>query len=79
LLSTSTSLSDHLSKYRDAQFEFIQKRVDKYLSDKQPVISVDAKKRELVGNFKNDGVEWHPSGEPHSVNAYDFLSEADGC
>jgi transposase len=63
---------------RDAQFEFIQKRVDKYISDKQPVISVDAKKRELVGNFKNAGVEWHPSGEAESVNAYDFLSEADG-
>jgi hypothetical protein len=63
---------------RDAQFEFIQKKVDKYIFDRQPVISVDAKKRELVGNFKNAGVEWHPSGEAESVNAYDFLSEADG-
>jgi hypothetical protein len=63
---------------RDAQFEFIQKKVDKYLSEKQPVISVDAKKRELVGNFKKDGVEWHPKGEAESVNAYDFLSEAEG-
>ena len=63
---------------RDAQFEFIQKKVDKYLSEKQPVISVDAKKRELVGNFKNEGVEWHPKGEAESVNAYDFLSEAEG-
>ena len=63
---------------RDAQFEFIQKKVDKYISNNQPVISVDAKKRELVGNFKNEGVEWHPSGEAVNVNAYDFLSEADG-
>ena len=63
---------------RDAQFEFIHKKVEKYMSEKQPVISVDAKKRELVGNFKNAGVEWHPSGEAESVNAYDFLSEADG-
>jgi hypothetical protein len=63
---------------RDAQFEFIQKKVDKYLFDKQPVISVDAKKRELIGNFKNAGVEWHPKGEAESVNAYDFLSEAEG-
>jgi transposase len=63
---------------RDAQFEFIQKKVDKYISEKQPVISVDAKKRELVGNFKNDGVEWHLSGEAESVNAYNFLTEADG-
>ena len=63
---------------RDAQFEFIQKKVDKYISENQPVISVDAKKRELVGNFKNAGAEWHPSGEAESVNAYDFLTEADG-
>ena len=63
---------------RNAQFEFIQKKVDKYLSEKQPVISVDAKKRELVGNFKNNGVEWHPSGNAECVNAYDFLSEAEG-
>ena len=63
---------------RDAQFEFIQKKVEKYMSEKQPVISVDAKKRELVGNFKNAGVEWHPSGEAESVNTYDFLTEADG-
>jgi len=65
-------------KDRDAQFEFIQKKVDKYLSEKQPVISVDAKKRELIGNFKNTGAEWHPKGEAESVNAYDFLTEADG-
>jgi hypothetical protein len=65
-------------KDRDAQFEFIQKKVDKYLSENQPVISVDAKKKELIGNFENKGVEWHPKGEPESVNAYDFLSEADG-
>jgi hypothetical protein len=63
---------------RDSQFEFIQKKVDRYLSENQPVISVDAKKRELVGNFGNKGVEWHPKGEAESVNAYDFLSEADG-
>jgi hypothetical protein len=65
-------------KDRDAQFEFIQKKVDKYLLENQPVISVDAKKRELVGNFENKGVEWHPSGQPASVNAYDFLTLADG-
>jgi transposase len=63
---------------RDKQFEFIQKKVDKYISENQPVISVDAKKRELVGNFKNNGMEWHPTGKAESVNAYDFLSEADG-
>jgi len=63
---------------RDAQFEYIQKKVEKYITENQPVISVDAKKRELVGNFNNKGVEWHPIGEPESVNAYDFLTEAEG-
>ena len=63
---------------RDAQFEFIHKKVEKYISAQQPVISVDAKKRELVGNYKNQGVEWHPIGKAHSVNAYDFLSDAEG-
>ena len=63
---------------RDAQFEYIQKKVEKYLLENQPVISVDAKKRELVGNFANKGVEWHPQGKAESVNAYDFLTEAEG-
>lgn len=63
---------------RDAQFEYIHKKVEQYISDKQPVISVDAKKRELIGNFDNKGVNWHPKGESTSVNAYDFLSEASG-
>ena len=63
---------------RDVQFEYIQKKVEKYLMESQPVISVDAKKRELVGNFGNNGVEWHPKGKAESVNAYDFLTEAQG-
>jgi transposase len=63
---------------RDAQFEYIHKKVEQYMHDKQPVISVDAKKRELAGNFDNQGVEWHPKGEAVSVNAYDFLTEATG-
>jgi transposase len=63
---------------RDAQFEYIQKKVESYASNNQPVISVDAKKRELVGNFENNGVEWHPTRKATSVNAYDFLTEAEG-
>jgi transposase len=63
---------------RDAQFEYIQKRVDKYISENQPVISVDAKKKELIGNFANKGKEWHPEGAPEEVNAYDFLTDAQG-
>jgi transposase len=63
---------------RDAQFEFIGRRVDSYFKEQQPVISVDAKKRELVGNFKNNGSEWSPKGTPVAVNAYDFLTDAEG-
>ncbi len=65
-------------KDRDAQFEFINRKVKEYQSDNQPVISVDAKKRELIGNFKNNGKEWASKGNPTKVNAYDFLTEAEG-
>lgn len=63
---------------RDAQFEYINKTVKEYQSERQPVISVDAKKRELVGNYKNTGKEWSSKGNPIKVNAYDFLTEAEG-
>jgi hypothetical protein len=43
-----------------------------YLAAGQPVISVDAQKKELVGQFANTGVEWQPSGEPERVNVHDF-------
>jgi len=63
---------------RNAQFEFINRRVECYFSEQQPVISVDAKKRELIGNYKNNGTEWQPKGSPEEVNAYDFLTDAEG-
>lgn len=63
---------------RDAQFNYINKRVEQYHKENQPVISVDAKKKELVGNFKNNGTEWSPAGSPIDVNAYDFLTDAEG-
>jgi hypothetical protein len=63
---------------RAAQIEYIQTRVDKYISENQPVISVDAKKRELIGNFADKGKEWHPQGAPEEVSAYDFLTDAEG-
>ena len=63
---------------RDAQFEYINTRVKAYLADHEPVISVDAKKRELVGNYQNAGREWHPTSSSPQVNAYDFLTEAEG-
>ena len=63
---------------RNMQFEFINLLVEEHLKKGNPVISVDAKKKELVGNFKNIGREWHPKGTPEQVNVYDFLSGAEG-
>lgn len=58
---------------RDAQFEYINRRVSDALAARQPVISVDTKKKELVGDFKNAGREWRPQGEPEEVRVHDFL------
>jgi hypothetical protein len=63
---------------RNEQFEFINLLVEENLRAGNPVISVDAKKKELVGNFKNPGQEWRPQGNPEKVNVYDFLTLAEG-
>lgn len=60
---------------RDAQFQHINKRVRSCQRRRQPVISVDAKKRELVGDFKNGGREWQPKGCPEEVRTHDFKDE----
>jgi Rhodopirellula transposase DDE domain len=60
---------------RDAQFQHINERVQAFQARAQPVISVDAKKKELVGDFKNGGREWRPEGEPEPVRAYDFVDK----
>jgi hypothetical protein len=57
---------------RNAQFEFISKRVLAFQKAKQPVISVDTKKKENLGDFRNNGGEWQPEGEPEEVRAKDF-------
>jgi transposase len=57
---------------RDAQFEYINKKVRSFQRRGEPVISVDAKKRELVGDFKNGGREWQPQGQPERVRTHDF-------
>ena len=57
---------------RDAQFEHINKRVRAFQRRGQPVISVDAKKRELIGDFKQSGRQWRRKGEPLPVRVYDF-------
>jgi hypothetical protein len=57
---------------RDAQFRYINGQAREHLDAGQPVISVDAKKKENVGNFKNGGREWRPKGSPEQVNVHDF-------
>jgi hypothetical protein len=57
---------------RNAQFEFINAQVTRFQKRRQPVISVDTKKKELVGDFKNPGCEWHSKGEPEDVRVHDF-------
>ena len=58
---------------RNAQFEYINRKVKRFLARQQPVISVDTKKKELVGNFKNSGRELRPQGEPEKVRVHDFV------
>jgi hypothetical protein len=58
---------------RDAQFAHINQKVSAALAQNQPVISVDTKKKELVGDFKNTGREWRPKGSPEEVRVHDFL------
>lgn len=60
---------------RDAQFRFINAKAKEFQSAFLPVISVDAKKKELIGNYKNNGEEWTPSGNPTLVNVYDFIGD----
>jgi hypothetical protein len=58
---------------RNGQFEHINRKVKRFLASQQPVISVDTKKKELVGNFKNSGRELRPQGEPEKVRVHDFI------
>jgi len=58
---------------RNAQFEHINSTVKAYQERAQPVISVDTKKKELVGDFKNGGSEWQPQGQPERARVHDFL------
>ena len=57
---------------RNAQFEYINRQVRAFQKRQQPVVSVDTKKKELVGEFKNPGEEWQPQGQPQPVNVHDF-------
>ena len=63
---------------RDGQFRYINRCVLAFQRRRQPVVSVDTKKKELVGNFKNAGRQWRPKGNPQRVKVHDFLVPEDG-
>ena len=63
---------------RDAQFRYINSQATEFLAAGDPVISVDTKKKELVGRFGQAGREWQPVGEPEQVSTYDFPTLAEG-
>lgn len=63
---------------RDKQFGYINNTSKEFLASGNPVISVDTKKKELVGDFKNEGREYRPKGDPIKTNAYDFPSQSSG-
>ena len=60
---------------RDEQFEYINHSVLSFMNEGEPVISVDCKKKELIGNYKNNGSEWHKKGDAPDVKVYDFIDK----
>jgi Rhodopirellula transposase DDE domain len=78
LQSTRKSREGKEHPDRDAQFAHLNAQVEAFQAREQPVISVDAKKKELVGDFKNGGVEWQPQGTPDAVRTHDFVDRALG-
>ena len=63
---------------RDAQFERINRRAKKFIAENQPVISVDTKKKEMIGQYKNAGQAWHPKGQASKVKVHDFIDPEKG-
>jgi Rhodopirellula transposase DDE domain len=78
LQGTRKTLEGKQHPDRDAQFRHINQRVSAAIAAGQPAISIDTKKKELIGEFKNGGREWHPQGQAPAVNTYDFPSMAEG-
>ena len=63
---------------RDQQFNFIYSKTKRFQENNNPVISVDTKKKELIGNYKNNGREYHEKGKPDEVKVYDFIDKEKG-
>ncbi len=73
LQANSKTLEGSSHPDRNAQFEYINQKATEHLEVGNPVISVDTKKKELVGDFRNAGREWRPKGQPEKVKVHDFL------
>ena len=78
LQSTRKKMEGKSHPDRDAQFKYVNSKVIDFQRRSQPVISVDAKKKELIGRFANGGREYQPAGMPEEVETYDFPSMANG-
>ena len=74
LQSNRKSFEGGTSEERDSQFRYINRMAKDYIRKNIPFISIDAKKKELVGNFKNAGKRWMAKGKPELVNVYDFIN-----
>jgi hypothetical protein len=72
LQSNAKTVEGNQHPDRDAQFQHIHDTAARFLSDGDPVLSVDCKKKELVGQYKNGGKQWRPDGDPEQVNVHDF-------
>ncbi len=73
LQANRKTLEDSSHPDRDAQFHHIRGKIREFQADRQPVISVDTKKKERVGNFKNNGRELRPRGDPEKMRVHDFM------
>ncbi len=78
LQSNRKTLEGKSNPDRNSQFEYINAQVKKFNANKQPVISVDTKKKEVIGEYKNNGSEWRPKGDPVKVNSHDFPDKEKG-
>jgi hypothetical protein len=78
LAANKKNIEGNSHQDRDAQFAQIKARCEQFEQEGNSIISVDCKKKELIGTFKNNGREWQAKGEQTNVNVYDFLSLASG-
>jgi transposase len=78
LQSTAKTIEGKQHPDRDAQFHYLNRLTRRYLRQKCPVVSVDTKKKELVGRYENRGREWQPKGEPEAVKVHDFIDRQAG-